>query len=249
VSGQRFLDAFVAWRPEGLQIQPEQASRFAKEVAGDFNPIHDPESRRFCVPGDLLFALVLARYGISERMHCRFVGMVGAGVDLRFPDAPEAQFAVTDAQGRQFLEVEREGPVTHDPGLIEAITRAYVAFSGQNFPHVLVPLLEQHQVMVNPDRPLVMYDRMSLALGTSVGAEALTGPLQARLEQADMTVDGKRGEVRLDYALCHGGQPFATGSKHLLLGGLRPWDGEVMRGLVEEYAGWKARYAAGKVGG
>ncbi|MFO8003125.1 DUF3581 domain-containing protein [Thioalkalivibrio sp.] len=237
-----FLQPFHELRDGHILITPEQASRFAKEVAGDFNPIHDPDSRRFCVPGDLLFALVLARYGLSAVMRCRFVGMVGEGVPLVFPEDPGARFTISDTQGRHYLEIEREGPVVTDPYTIEALTRSYVAFSGQNFPHVLVPLMEEHAVMVNPARPLVIYERMSLEVQTPVGS--LTETVQPTLRGAEMKVDGKRGDVRLDYALCVEGEPFATGSKHLVLSGLRPYDAKVMNDLVEEYASWKGSYRA-----
>ena len=235
-----FLQGFHDLRDGHVLITPEQASRFAKEVAGDFNPIHDPDSRRFCVPGDLLFALVLARYGVSASMRCRFVGMVGEGVPLIFPENPGSRFMIRDTQGRNYLEVEREGPVVTDPYTIEALTRSYVAFSGQNFPHVLVPLMEKHAVMVNPARPLVIYERMSLEVLTPVGS--LTETVQPTLGGAEMKVDGKRGDVRLDYALCVEGEPFATGSKHLVLSGLRPYDAAVMNDMVAEYAGWKDAY-------
>jgi hypothetical protein len=242
VNENTFLQGFHDLRDGHVLITPEQASRFAKEVAGDFNPIHDPDSRRFCVPGDLLFALVLARYGVSAIMRCRFVGMVGEGVPLVFPENPGSRFMISDTQGRNYLEVEREGPVVTDPYTIEALTRSYVAFSGQNFPHVLVPLMEEHAVMVNPARPLVIYERMSLEVLTPVGS--LTETVEPTLGGAEMKVDGKRGDVRLDYALCVEGEPFAIGSKHLVLSGLRPYDAAVMRDLVAEYAGWKDAYRA-----
>ena len=59
-----FLDDFYALAGGRLCIAAEQASQFAKRMAGDYNPIHDPDARRFCVPGDLLFALVLAQHGL-----------------------------------------------------------------------------------------------------------------------------------------------------------------------------------------
>jgi hypothetical protein len=243
VTEHSFLQAFHDRHDGYVRISPAQASRFAKEVAGDFNPIHDPDSRRFCVPGDLLFALVLARYGVAASMQCRFVGMVGAGIDLVFPEDAGSVFAVMDSQGRRYLEVERSGPVVTDPYTIEALTRSYVAFSGENFPHVLVPLMEEHQVMVNPERPLVIYEKMSLTLREPVGV--LTETVQPRLNRAEMKVDGKRGEVRLDYALCVDGEPFATGSKNLVLSGLRPFDGLTVQKLVADYAGWKSGYRGG----
>ena len=66
---------FYAQRGEYVVISAEQASRFAKGVAGDYNPIHNPGARRFCVPGDLLFTLVLTKVrfvatnGISLHQH------------------------------------------------------------------------------------------------------------------------------------------------------------------------------------
>ena len=68
-----------------LTISAEQGSRFAKTISNDFNPIHDADSKRFCVPGDLLFALVLQRYGLSQNMSFQFSGMVSAETALEFP--------------------------------------------------------------------------------------------------------------------------------------------------------------------
>jgi hypothetical protein len=59
---------------------------------------------------------------------------------------------VVDTQGKRYLEVERSGETVSDPYTVEALTRAYVAFSGENFPHVLVPLMEQNGHMVNTER-------------------------------------------------------------------------------------------------
>ena len=46
----------------------------------DYNPLHDKDAKKFCAPGDLLFSLVLDRYGISERMEFTFAGMVDENV-------------------------------------------------------------------------------------------------------------------------------------------------------------------------
>ena len=53
---------------EFVTITREQGSQFAKKVADDFNPLHDADAKKFCVPGDLLFSLVLSRYGVSENL-------------------------------------------------------------------------------------------------------------------------------------------------------------------------------------
>ena len=53
------LDEYYSDGNGHIAISREQASDFAKGVAGDFNPIHDVDAKRFCVPGDLLFSLAL----------------------------------------------------------------------------------------------------------------------------------------------------------------------------------------------
>jgi hypothetical protein len=221
-----------------VRISPQQASRFAKEVAGDFNPIHDPDARRFCVPGDLLFALVLALQGLRQRMHFRFAGMVGDGVNLCFPNAPADEIHIRDAAGKEYLSVECAGSHSTDAAQIESLTRGYVAFSGQTFPHILVPLMEQHQVMLNPDRPLVIYESMTIDLDHLDFSEPRLELLDSRLE-----LDGKRGDVRLRFRLVANGETVGRGDKSMVLSGLRPYEAGVITQLVEDYARRKAAHA------
>ena len=218
-----------------VRITPQQASRFAKAVAGDFNPIHDPDSRRFCVPGDLLFSLVLAKCGVSRQMSFTFKGMVGEGVALRFPVGDADRIEIADVGGRVYLEVERSGETSRDPALAEGLARAYVAFSGQNFPHILVPLMAGKGVMLNPERPLVIYERMSIELD-----RLDFGDPSLEYAGAALDVNGKRGDIRLRFDLKAGGETVGSGTKCLVLSGLREYDGDVVRGLVAQYDGWKA---------
>ena len=152
-----FLEQFCDQQESAVSISAEQGSRFAKTISNDFNPIHDADSKRFCVPGDLLFALTLARYGVSQTMAFRFMGMVGADTPLRFPTAPSDHFQIVDDREKCYLYVQREGPVVQHADAIERLIKAYVYFSGQNFPHLLVQLMAKKNVMINPQRPLVIY--------------------------------------------------------------------------------------------
>ena len=106
-----------------VQISAQQASSFAKDISGDFNPIHDPGNKSYCVPGDLLFALILAKYGLSRRMRFTFTGMVRDGAELRFPDPPGDQFAITDQKDKSYLQVERHGETSSKACLIEKFIR------------------------------------------------------------------------------------------------------------------------------
>ena len=231
-----FLKDFYNRDGQLFQITPEQASQFAKSIADDYNPIHDPDARRFCVPGDLLFALVLSEYGVSQEMSFSFDGMLGANRQILFPDAPGETFAIQDAESAKvYLNVKKSGAVTTCPELAESLIRGYVAFSGHNFPHILVPLMEQHGVMINPARPLVMYDSMSLTLDTL----DFSNP-ELSLVETSLQCDEKRGDVTLRFAIKSQDRVVGHGSKKLVLSGLRPFCCEQIKKMQEEYEGRKA---------
>ncbi|WP_110666600.1 DUF3581 family protein [Salinicola halophilus] len=225
-----FLDEFHSTDADRVCITAEQASRFAREIAGDFNPIHDPCARRFCVPGDLLFALVLARYGLSQRMTFHFCGMVGDSVTLCFVEDGEGTVDVVDEAGKRYLSVRREGWTIRDPATVETFTRRYVAFSGRNFPHYLKPLLEEKGVMFNPQRPLVIYDSMGFSLEDHDPCD-----LDLAFAGATLGVKGKRGEAHLEFEMrCHG-KAVGIGSKKLVISGLQEYDAEKMDTFVTDF--------------
>ena len=233
-----FLDSFHADEAGAIRISAAQGSAFAKDVAGDFNPIHDADNPRFCVPGDLLFALVMAQNGVASRMELRFTGMVGADVPVAFI-ARDDGVTVIDAVGKSCLEVASSGPVSRDRSLVESLVRSYVAFSGQNFPHILVPLMETQAVMINPDRPLVIYERMSFELDRLDREQ-----LDVTLVDSQLNVTGRRGEARLEFQLSANAEPVGRGAKTLLLSGLRAHNTAALQGLVERYEQRKAEYLA-----
>lgn len=233
------LSSFYQESSAGVLVSPAHASRFAKEIAGDFNPIHDPGAKRFCVPGDLLFSLVLDRYGLSEQMEVRFTGMVGEGVVLEFPATGQPQFSISDATGKTYLEAERSGRLVQDPEAVWAFARAYVAFSGQTFPHLLVPLLREQGVMINPERPLVIYERMSIRLST-------LDIHRPRLESArhQVKLEGKRAEIHLGFRILDESGELGTGSKKMLVSSLKPYDEARSEAVIQEYrqriSGWQS---------
>ena len=213
-----------------IRVSREQASRFAKQVAGDFNPIHDPDSRRFCVPGDLLFALVLARYGLSQKMDFHFSGLVDDQVALQFPPSDAEQIQILGDNGKEYLRFERQGALTRDPEVIERLIRVYVAFSGHAFPHLLVPLMREHQVMINPQRPMIIYQSMALQLDELQLEDPSLSLAEARLEP-----HGKRRKVAFDFIVNDGDRQVGRGTKRMVLSGLRPWDEAAMNAVVDDY--------------
>ncbi|UVW34453.1 DUF3581 domain-containing protein [SAR92 clade bacterium H455] len=233
-----FLQQFYTRNELSLSISVDQGSGFAKTISNDFNPIHDIDSKRFCVPGDLLFALVLERYGLSQQMRFEFSGMVSADTPLVFPESAADQFEIADAREKTYLKVSRSGDQLQDQQVLESLIKNYVFFSGQNFPHILVPLMAEKNVMINPQRPLVIYESMSLQLETL----ELEQP-SVELAGTSLEVDGKRGNAEFKFNLVDGGKIVGAGVKTLILSGLREYQQEAIDLMVATYLDNQARHS------
>ena len=233
------IDPFFQRSNSQIHFTRQQASDFAKQIADDFNPLHNIDAKRFCVPGDLLFALVLFEFGLSQHMHFRFSGMVTDTTNLLLPSPTDNPLVLKDSQGKNYLDITRSGSHSTSTELISRLVQQYVTFSGSTFPHVLVPLLEQQNVMINQDKPMVIYQSMLIDLATC----ALNAPvLRANSAQTTLQIDGKRGKVCLAFDVIDGDAVVGRGEKHMLLSGLCPYDATAARALAEEYALWKSRY-------
>lgn len=240
IDNPMYLDPFFATEGNLLRITPEQGSAFAKEVSDDFNPLHNPDAKRFCVPGDLLFALVLARLGLSKKMAFQYTGMVGKDATICFPATSSNRFSITDENGKSFLEISQSGEQTHDLAFIEAFSKAYVAFSGHSFPHILVPLMKDNNVMINPDRPMVMYESMAFEFDNlDIESPSL------ELINSSLDVNGKRGSVRLEFSVSDGNEKqIGSGYKTMVLSGLKEYDQAQIDGLISIYETAKSDYKA-----
>ncbi|MFL0797935.1 MAG: DUF3581 domain-containing protein [Cellvibrionaceae bacterium] len=232
-----FLDSYFSSQDGQISFTRKQASDFAKQLAGDYNPIHNEDAKRFCVPGDLLFSLALSRYGISQHMEFTFSGMVTDTVELAFPKATENQIAITDSK-KEYLHLNRSGDNVDDPELIESLARSYVAFSGTTFPHLLVPLMRNAGVMINPDRPLVIYQKMILNFD-SLDTHNVTLEDNGKTH---LTANGKKGSVCLAFDFVSEGKVVGHGEKHMVLSGLRDYDEEQMQGIIDYYEKLKLDY-------
>jgi len=231
------LDNYLTKSASGIQFTREQASRFAKEIAGDFNPLHNTDGKLFCVPGDLLFAVALNQYGLSQHMRFNFSGMVADGIDLIFPVTDEHKVEILDSEGKEYLTIERNGEVTQEANLIRDLTYSYVTFSGTAFPHILVPLMRENNTMVNPGRPMVIYESMEIDLNHLDFSDP-----ELELSEAKLQVNGKKGDIRLAFNVKSAGEIVGCGTKFMLLRGLRPFDEAQMNTLVEDYTKRKNAY-------
>ncbi len=225
-----FLTPYFTSKDNQFQFTRLQASHFAKKVAGDFNPIHDEDSKRFCVPGDLLFSVLLSKEGISQKMRFDFSGMVNDGVELHIEHKCTKQAAVIDANGKEYLQMHREGSINHDAKFIEHVVTNYVQFSGMNFPHIMVPLMEEKQMMINCQRPLVIYESMEVEFSRL----DLTAP-EVEFSCATFDVDGKRGLVTLNFDFIEQGEVVGKGIKRMVASGLKPYNQADIDDLVNRF--------------
>jgi len=225
------LAPFFTTKNDLISVSAQQASDFAKLQCFDFNPIHDPENKRFCVPGDLLFSLALNVYGVSESMSFTFTNMVGADVGLVFPDTDADTIIITNEQGKSVLEIERKGKINTDKQFAESLINNYGQFSGQNFPTLLMPLMKEHGVMFNPSRPLVMYNSMSFEFNCI----DFNDEMQIKLANSSLDVEPKRANSFLHFDLFDGDTLAGKGIKRLVIAGLKPYDHDVITEFVKGY--------------
>lgn len=211
-----------------LTISKQQGSQFAKQIADDFNPLHDEQAKRFCVPGDLLFALVLENYGVSEKMHFTFSAMVDDKSKLHFPPAAQ-QFAIGEGE-KCYLSVTREGQNSRNQTLAHSLIKSYVEFSGTTFPHTIIPIMAAKGVMINPARPMVIYESMSIELNRlNLSAPSL------KPAQHEFNYTGKRGKIILRFDLLDQGKVVGHGEKHMLVSGINQYCQQAVDDLTYFY--------------
>lgn len=240
---------------EGMvSFTQDQASVFAKTVAGDFNPIHDPGAKRFCVPGDLLFCVLLNRYGVAETTSVQFSGMLDDKTRMCLPDSLEEREHIVDTNGRALLSIFMQGERLQNADFVSALSQAYVKFSGQTFPDILVPLMRSANAMINPERPLVIYKDMAIELNKSVATlvksakneqsgSVAAADVMLKLDQPDISVNGRKGAVRLSFDIYYQESQIGKGEKNMVLSGLRDFDESAMQSIVEQYQTWRENYS------
>ena len=232
-----FIEKYCPINKNKISFTRQQGSDFAKQVANDFNPLHNIDAKRFCVPGDLLFSVIIAKSGLHQKMSFDFSGMVNDNVSLTFPEKIETSCAIADEGGKTCLSVDVSGEVTHNSMIINELTKAYVDFSGHTFPDILVKLMSENNVMINPTRPMVMYQSMSIDLLT-FDVDSVT----LKLAKTSLTIEGKRGDACLEFDLLSGDKIIGHGKKHMLLSGLRGYEQDSINAMINQYKDSKTSY-------
>ena len=237
-----FLENYCRISDEKISFTRQQASDFAKQIADDFNPLHNIDAKRFCVPGDLLFALILERAGLHQEMSFTFSGMVTDTTTLNIPTEITTIASIVDDKEKEYLKMSVAGNSTKNSHSITSLTRAYVEFSGHTFPHILVELMKKNNVMINPARPMIMYESMSIELNNLEFKD-----IALRLSSTTLEIEGKRGNACLSFDLISQDNVIGHGKKFMLLSGLRDYCQETIDNIVTQYNETKANYIAEKV--
>ena len=232
-----FIEQYCPIDKQKISFTRQQGSDFAKQVADDFNPLHNIEAKRFCVPGDLLFSVIIAKAGLHKEMSFNFSGMVNDNISLTFPNEINNAFDVIDDKDKTYVTVEANGDKTHCPSLINALTKAYVDFSGHTFPDILVKLMTENNVMINPTRPMVMYQCMKISL-----KRLDISTLSLQLAKTSLSIESKRGDAWLEFDLISNGEIVGHGKKHMLLSGLREYCQDSVDKMVLQYKESKNSY-------
>lgn len=233
------LAQYYSQTDQNFSFTRQQASDFAKDVAGDFNPLHDVETKKFCVPGDLLFTLALDKLGVSKQMNFTFCGMVSDGLELGYSDTTAPELSVIGVNDKEYLKIARQGELSKNSELANSLAQRYVEFSGHTFPHILVPLMEQNNVMINPARPLVIYESMSIDLHRL----DFTNPI-LEITHTELEVNGKRGRAILQFCFKVADEIVGHGEKRMALSGLREFNADVINAVVSDYDQRKVAYCA-----
>lgn len=236
-----FIDKYYNEENQKINFTRKQASDFAKRVADDFNPIHNVDAKRFVVPGDLLFAIVIAKSGLSQKMTFNFSGMVTDTVNLNVPEKVGKFTSITDDKEKEYLNFSADGEHTRCESLIDSLIRSYVGFSGQTYPNILCALMKKNNVMINPKRPMIMYESMEIDLNT---LDVKSVSLELNKQETILSVDGKRGKAQLKFDLISEGKVIGHGVKYMVLSGLREYEQDVMDAVNTEYYAMKDAYLA-----
>ena len=97
--------------------------------------------------------------------------------------------------------------------------------------------MAEQNVMINPARPLAIYQSMSLHLDRLNLAQP-----SVELAETQMIVDGKRGDVELQFRLMDGEDVAGCGVKKIILSGLREYQQTAVDEMIADYKSWQANF-------
>ena len=174
-----FIEKYCAIDSEKISFTRQQGSDFAKQVADDFNPLHNIEAKRFCVPGDLLFSVIIAKAGLYKEMSFDFSGMVnidaknnaliinGTTVKIISANAPE-DIDYTSYGIDKALVIDNTGAFRDKEALsrhlkAKGASKVLLTAPGKGIPNIVYGVNHREH---NPDKVDIFYNDGSGSFGT-----------------------------------------------------------------------------------
>ena len=90
--------------------------------------------------------------------------------------------------------------------------------------------MKENNVMINPERPLIIYDHMRISLD-----RLDIDSVDLSLSTSIFRIYGKRGDVALNFDLSCNGEQIGKGQKKMVLSGLREYDQLTIDELISVY--------------
>ena len=97
--------------------------------------------------------------------------------------------------------------------------------------------MAKNKVMINPRRPFVIYESMSLSM-----KNLNFNDVDVHLLDANLSIKGKRGEVLLSFQLLDNRKVLGTGTKKLLVAGLREYRKAAVDDMIATYNAYKRSF-------
>ena len=224
-----FVDQYYTCHEENFYFPKHKSSAFAKQIAKDFNPLHDVKNRRFCVPGDLIFSAILSKFGANKEMTFDFKRMIN-GIEALNVVSSNESISVKNIQNEEMISIHRGGEITHDKVFINGFIRSYVEFSGKMFPEVILNAMKKSGVMPSLKRPLIIYVKMSFSLNVFSSNRP-----QVMLRETVFEKLGRKGVMSLYFDVWVNGEIIGFGEKKIFIGSVCPCDPSALQVYINSY--------------
>lgn len=212
---------------------PTACSAYARNVAKDFNPIHSHLAKKYCVPGDLIFALITEMHGAHNYMRVDFLNRVGAECKLFF-DTKRIALALLDVDKKLYAELATAGDKSVCPKRLKTVSNVVVSCTSGYFPYKLIDNLREENVMLSIRRSMVMLKSIEVELRNIHSASSLV----AKYQSSGLELSGKRGEVKVYFQLFDDdGISVGFVTKTVLIIGIEKFNDKASKQYLDDYEG------------
>lgn len=204
---------------------------YARNVVKDFNPIHNHLAKNYCVPGDLIFALMVERGGVHGSMRMDFLNRVGKDSEYIFVSG-KAGMALLDRGNKVQAQLIGSGDASVCVKCISAVSDAVLSCTSSYFPYKMMRSLRAENLMLSGCRSLVILKSIEVNVSDLHFASDLT----AVFCSSSLRHSGRRGTIDAHFQLVGGnGQVLGQVIKTALIIGIERFNGKRSAQYLENY--------------